>query len=167
MTIVDLTYLDDIPITRDLPRLHNFSALIKNPSEYNIISLEGEYIYNFKLQYLLSSEIKSNVTAFLQNDDEIILSKELFQMGISKQSTYHLVFSATFKINITVCEKLTHLCAAIIDMPMASWKESILANNIMCIDIKDHITCLPGKTKLGLQYLVHRQVCCIANVIYY
>ena len=137
-------YLDDIPITRDLPRFHNFSAHITNPSEYNIISLEDEYMYNFKLQYLLSSEETPNVGAIFQNDDSSSISEELYQVGVGTFLGCSLLFSVKFDVNITSCEQLRHICIAIGDLPLASWKEIDSTNNIMCVDFTKHITCRPG-----------------------
>ena len=143
--VVDVEYMDDVPITRDLPRLHNFSAVIRNPSDYDIISLEGEYLYNFKLQYFYSAEPMPNITSVLSNADESSLSRELYQVGISQSSTAVLPFRVMFILNLTKCEELAFVCVAVSDLPLASWKEAQTFNNMMCVDIKERLSCHPGE----------------------
>ena len=144
INIDHIQYLDDIPMIRDLPRFHNFSAHITNPSEYDIISLKDEYIYNFKLEYLLSSEEKSNFGVMFQNDVSSSNSEELYQRGLGKASGCSLLFSVKFDVNITSCEQLSYICVAISDLPFASWRDVDTTNNMMCVDIKEHIICRPG-----------------------
>ena len=144
--IVDIEYTDDTPITRDLPRLHNFSVVIKNPSKIDIIPLENEY--NFRLQYFLSSEAKPNTTAFLDSGNKSILHREMYEDGIPNLSASNFSLSIHFELNLTMCEALTSLCVAVSDVALASWKESDPANNVMCVNIEEHLTCHPGKDKL-------------------
>ena len=134
--------MDDVPITRDIARLHVFSIHIQNPSEYDIVSLENTDLYNFKVQYLFSKDSLANMAAMEQSNDTYAV--ELYQSGAARSSTSTLLISAEFNLNLTACEELTFLCVAILDVPLGSWKDSNPSNNMICADITQFVICHPG-----------------------
>jgi hypothetical protein len=144
LSLLDVIFLDASPITRDINREHNFSINVHNPSVYNIIPLEDPQLFNFNIKYFMSSEHSPNVSEMLlvESPDQ---SRDLLDpRGVASGAATSVPFSVRFDLTLARCEAFTFLCVVDSDRPRASWTELTLADNVLCANIDQHITCHPG-----------------------
>ena len=145
LQLLGVTFLDEVAITRDVPRLHNLTVNISNPSTYNIIPLQASHIYNFKLKYFLSYEMTPNVTEMMLIDSPDQPVPILDQGGVVSSGTSGIPFTVFLDLTMMTCEQFTYLCVVVNDLESGSWTELNSDDNVLCANISQHMRCHPGK----------------------